>query len=58
MLVRDDYDGYTSYNTDLAGIQQCLAHVLRHLDDAHAIDTDAQAWARQVAADNDSPATA
>ena len=26
-----------------------LAHVIRYLDDAHAIDTDAQAWARQVA---------
>ena len=25
------------------------AHVIRYLDDAHAIDTDAQAWARQVA---------
>ena len=26
-----------------------LAHVIRYLDDAHAIDTDTQAWARQVA---------
>ena len=49
VLVRDDYGGYTSYDQDLAGVQQCLAHVLRYLDDAHAIDTDAQAWARQVA---------
>ena len=49
MLVRDDYGGYTSYDADLAGVQQCLSHVLRYLDDAHAIDTDAQAWARQVA---------
>ena len=49
VLVRDDYGGYTSYDDDLAGVQQCLAHVLRYLDDAHAIDTDAQAWARQVA---------
>ena len=49
MLVRDDYGGYTSYDDDLAGVQQCLAHVIRYLDDAHAIDTDAQAWARQVA---------
>ena len=49
VLVRDDYGGYTSYDTDLAGVQQCLAHVLRYLDDAHAIDTDGQAWARQVA---------
>ena len=49
VLVRDDYGGYTSYDTDLAGVQQCLSHMLRYLDDAHAIDTDAQAWARQVA---------
>jgi hypothetical protein len=49
VLVRDDFGGYLSYDADLAGVQQCLAHVLRYLDDAHAIDTDAQAWARQVA---------
>jgi transposase len=49
VLVRDDYGGYTSYDDDLAGVQQCLAHVIRYLDDAYAIDTDAQAWARQVA---------
>ena len=49
VLVRDDFGGYISYDADLAGVQQCLAHVLRYLDDAHAIDTDAQAWARQVA---------
>ena len=49
MLVRDDFGGYLSYDDDLAGVQQCLAHVIRYLDDAHAIDPDAQAWARQVA---------
>jgi hypothetical protein len=49
VLVRDDFGGYTGYDTDLAGVQQCLAHLLRYLDDAHAIDTDAQTWARQVA---------
>jgi transposase len=49
VLVRDDFGGYLSYDDDLAGVQQCLSHVLRYLDDAHAIDTDAQAWARQVA---------
>ena len=43
MLVRDDYGGYTSYDDDLAGVQQCLSHILRYLDDAHAINTDAQA---------------
>jgi transposase len=49
VLVRDDYGGYTSYDDDLVGVQQCLAHVIRYLDDAYAIDTDAQAWARQAA---------
>jgi transposase len=49
VLVRDDFGGYLSYDLDLAGVQQCLAHVIRYLDDAHAIDPDAQAWARQVA---------
>ena len=49
MLIRDDFGGYLSYDADLAGVQQCLAHVIRYLDDAHAIDTDAPAWARQVA---------
>jgi hypothetical protein len=49
VLVRDDYGGYVHYDDDLAGVQQCLAHVLRYLDDAHTIDTDVQAWARQVA---------
>ena len=49
VLVRDDFGGYTSYDPDLAGVQQCLAHVLRYLDDTHAIDPDTQAWARQVA---------
>ena len=49
VLVRDDFGGYLSYDTELTGVQQCLAHLRRYLDDAHAIDTDAQAWARQVA---------
>jgi hypothetical protein len=49
VLVRDDFGGYLGYDAELAGVQQCLAHLLRYLDDAHALDTDAQAWARQVA---------
>jgi len=49
VLVRDDFGGYLGYDPVLAGVQQCLAHVLRYLDDAHTIDPDAQAWARQVA---------
>ena len=49
VLVRDDYGGYLSYDADLAGVQQCLAHALRYLDDAYAIDPASQGWARQVA---------
>ena len=49
VLVRDDYGGYLSYDDDLAGVQQCLAHALRYLDDAYAIDPRPQGWARQVA---------
>jgi hypothetical protein len=48
VLVRDDYGGYTSYDPDLAGVQQCLAHLWRHLDDVHAIDPTAQAWTEQA----------
>ena len=49
VLVRDDFGGYVSYDDELAGVQQCLAHLLRYLDDAHAIDTDAQACYLQTA---------
>ena len=48
VLVRDDYGGYTSYDEQLAGVQQCLAHIFRYLDDAYDIDHTAQAWTRQV----------
>ena len=49
VLVRDDFGGYLSYDKNLAGVQQCLSHLLRYLDDAHDIDPDTQMWARQVA---------
>ncbi|MGH3124477.1 MAG: IS66 family transposase [Streptosporangiaceae bacterium] len=48
VLVRDDYGGYLSYDSQLAGVQQCLAHLYRYLDDAYAIDPHAQVWARQA----------
>src|ERR1039457_2721472 len=48
ILVRDDYGGYLSYDTQLAGVQQCLAHLYRYLDDACAIDPVSQVWARQA----------
>jgi transposase len=48
VLVRDDYGGYLSYDTTLAGVQQCLAHLYRYLDDAYAIDPESQVWTRQA----------
>jgi hypothetical protein len=49
VLVRDDFGGYTSYDAQLAGVQQCLSHLLRYLDDAYDIDPGTQMWAHQVA---------
>ena len=46
VLVRDDYGGYLSYDAGLAGVQQCLAHLYRYLDDAYAIDPASQVWSR------------
>lgn len=49
VLVRDDFGGYVSYDTDLAGVQQCLAHLLRHLQDVADIDPAVQVWTVQAA---------
>jgi transposase len=48
VLVRDDYGGYLSYDAALAGVQQCLAHLYRYLDDACATDPHSQVWTRQA----------
>jgi len=48
VLVRDDYGGYLSYDAGLAGVQQCLAHMYRYLDDAYATDPESQVWTRQA----------
>lgn len=49
VLVRDDFGGYVSYDDDLDGVQQCLSHMLRHLQDVTDIDPDTQAWSTQAA---------
>ena len=49
VLVRDDFGGYVSYDDDLAGVQQCLSHLLRHLQDVTDIDPDTQVWSIQDA---------
>ena len=48
-LVRDDFGGYLSYDEDLTGVQQCLSHMLRHLQDVTDIDPHTQAWSVQAA---------
>ncbi len=48
VLVRDDYGGYLSYDAGLAGVQQCLAHLYRYLEDAYATDPESQVWTRQA----------
>lgn len=49
ILVRDDFGGYVSYDDDLEGVQQCLSHLLRHLQDVTDIDPDTQTWSIQAA---------
>lgn len=49
ILVRDDFGGYLSYDDELAGVQQCLAHMLRHLQDVTDIDPATQVWTVQAA---------
>jgi transposase len=49
VLVRDDFGGYVSYDDDLDGVQQCLSHMLRHLQDVSDIDPHTQAWSVQAA---------
>ena len=48
VLVRDDYGGYLSYDAGLAGVQQCVAHLYRYLDDACATGPASQVRARQA----------
>jgi hypothetical protein len=49
VLVRDDFGGYLSYDGDLAGVQQCLSHILRYLQDVTDIDPAVQLWSLQAA---------
>jgi uncharacterized coiled-coil protein SlyX len=49
VLVRDDFGGYLSYDTSLTGVQQCLSHILRHLQDVTDIDPAVQLWSVQAA---------
>jgi hypothetical protein len=47
-LVRDDYAGWYQFDGQLAGVQQCAAHLVRHLQGVWELHPDWQKWARQV----------
>jgi transposase len=47
-LVRDDYAGWHQFDAHLAGVQQCAAHLFRHLQGVVDLHPDRQAWAAEV----------
>lgn len=47
-LVRDDYAGWHQFDTELAGVQQCAAHLIRHCKGVLELHPQWQAWAGQV----------
>lgn len=48
VLVRDDYAGWHQFDAQLAGVQQCGAHLIRHLQGVLDLDPQVQQWAGQV----------
>lgn len=48
VLVRDDYAGWHQFDTQLCGVQQCAAHLIRHLQGVLDLDPQVQQWAGQV----------
>lgn len=48
ILVRDDYAGWHQFDATLAGVQQCGAHLIRHLQGVLDLDPTEQKWAGQV----------
>jgi transposase IS66 family protein/transposase IS66-like protein len=47
-LVRDDYAGWHQFDDDLAGVGQCGAHLIRHLQGVWDLHPTWQDWAAQV----------
>jgi transposase len=47
-LVRDDYAGWHQFDAGLAGVQQCAAHLFRHLQGVLDLHKDWQSWAEDV----------
>jgi transposase len=47
-LVRDDYAGYHQFDAQLAGVQQCAAHLIRHCKAVLELHPTHQSWASEV----------
>ncbi|WP_326828441.1 transposase [Streptosporangium sp. NBC_01810] len=47
-LVRDDYKGWAQFDEQLAGVQQCGAHMIRHLAGVRDLHPVEQGWAERV----------
>jgi transposase len=47
-LVRDDYVGWHQFDPHLAGVQQCVAHLIRHCKGVLELHPDWQNWADTV----------
>jgi Transposase IS66 family len=47
-LVRDDYAGYYQFDTHLAGVGQCAAHLIRHCKGVLELHPTQQKWAGEV----------
>ncbi len=47
-LVRDGYAGWYQCDAQLAGVQECCAHLIRHLRGVVNLDPKVQAWAGRL----------
>jgi transposase len=47
-LVRDDYAAWHQFDNQVAGVQQCVAHLFRHLQGVLDLHPTQQAWAGTV----------
>jgi transposase len=49
-FVRDDYAGWHQFDKDLAGVQQCVAHLIRYCKGTLELHPGQQGWAGEVMA--------
>jgi transposase len=47
-LVRDDYAAWHQFDTQLAGVQQCAAHLIRHAKGVLELHPTQQKWAGEI----------